>query len=531
MLNSSHKAKRDLFTKMSSIRNTDGGLVVQRNYTYDKLGRPVTRQTLRSGGAMNETFDYNDRSESARRLAGRLDKSAAFAPKGRGVDGATPSQLIHATRTVGDSFDYAYDNIGNRVTAQEVNSGATSDVAYVTNDLNQYTQIDTNGNDFTPEYDADGNQTLIQTETGIWRVTYNVQNRAVRFENESDGTVITCDYDYMGRRVFKKVEKDGVVTAHERYLYRGYLQIASLDMMEGQNQALINAYVWDPTQPVATRPLAIFYKGVAYYYGWDLTKNITEIFSLSARLQIDYVYTPFGQVRENGIIPQSIQWSSEYHDAETGLVYYNYRYYNPRDGRWTRRDPMDESESLITLYLFVSNNVIIGYDELGELFSQNQEPCCSKCEEYIEKKKTIYAQEIARMNEKGCDLKIVCSSISSEGATGGSRYGTIKITIDCKTGATQPMDSPEDTFGHELVHAQDRCDGRLGFFNFCKTVICSEVRAYTVGGCKNKVGPELIECLKRRVPTKSTAGSCWFKNQTEIGDLINEDFRRSCYEQ
>ena len=231
------------------------------------------------------------------------------------------------------------------------------------NDMNQYTQIDTNGSDFTPEYDADGNQTLIQTETGIWRVTYNVQNRAVRFENESDGTVITCDYDYMGRRVFKKVEKNGVVTVHERYLYRDYLQIASLDMMEGQNQALINAYVWDPTQPVATRPLAIFYKGVAYYYGWDLTKNITEIFSLSARLQIDYVYTPFGQVRENGIIQQSIQWSSEYHDAETGLVYYNYRYYNPRDGRWTRREPI--GEEMGNLYCYIDNDIIEDTDYLG----------------------------------------------------------------------------------------------------------------------------------------------------------------------
>ncbi len=37
MLNSSHNVKRDLLTKMSSIRNTDGGLVVQRNYTYASL--------------------------------------------------------------------------------------------------------------------------------------------------------------------------------------------------------------------------------------------------------------------------------------------------------------------------------------------------------------------------------------------------------------------------------------------------------------------------------------------------------------
>ncbi len=43
MLNPNHKANRDLLTKMSFIRNTDGGLVVQRSYTYDKPGRPTSR--------------------------------------------------------------------------------------------------------------------------------------------------------------------------------------------------------------------------------------------------------------------------------------------------------------------------------------------------------------------------------------------------------------------------------------------------------------------------------------------------------
>ncbi len=471
-----------------------------------------------------DAFAYDKRSQSARRLAGRLDKSAAFAPKGRGIDGAMPSQLIGALLGE-DAYAYSYDNIGNREIAQEVAEGIT----YAANDLNQYTRISTNDEDFTPEYDADGNQTLVQTTTGIWHVTYNAQNRAIKFESKDGQTIITCGYDYMGRRFEKKVTVDGTTTLHERYIYRGYLQIAALDMLH--NASLIHAITWDPTQEVATRPLVIQKDGTWYTYGWDLTKNICELYGQEGFIRTIYTYSPYGQVTAEGDVTQCIQWSSEMYDAELGLVYYNYRYYNPLDGRWTRRDPMDESESSITLYLFVSNNVIIGYDELGELFSQNQDPCCSKCEEYIEKKKIIYAQEIARMNEKGCDLKIVCSSISSEGATGGSRYGTIKITIDCKTGATQPMDSPEDTFGHELVHAQDRCDGRLGFFNFCETVICSEVRAYTVGGCKNKVGPELIECLKRRVPTGSTASSCWFKNPREIRDLINEDFRRSCYEQ
>jgi len=36
----------------------------------------------------------------------------------------------------------------------------------------------------------------------------------------------------------------------------------------------------------------------------------------------------------------SFKFSSEYLDSETGLVYYNYRYYSPELGRWTKRDPI-----------------------------------------------------------------------------------------------------------------------------------------------------------------------------------------------
>ena len=65
----------------------------------------------------------------------------------------------------GQNQTYAYDDIGNRTTAE----GKT----YAANNLNQYTVID----DFTPQYDDDGNQTLIKTETGVWSVVYNAENR------------------------------------------------------------------------------------------------------------------------------------------------------------------------------------------------------------------------------------------------------------------------------------------------------------------------------------------------------------------
>ena len=68
-----------------------------------------------------------------------------------------------------DEVSYAYDDIGNRTTAEGK--------AYTANNLNQYTVID----DFVSQYDADGNQTLIKTETGVWSVTYNAENRPIRW--------------------------------------------------------------------------------------------------------------------------------------------------------------------------------------------------------------------------------------------------------------------------------------------------------------------------------------------------------------
>ena len=119
-------------------------------------------------------------------------------------------------------------------------------------------------------------------------------------------------------------------------MYRGYLQIAAIDAVSGAFRWFL---FWDPTQPEATRPLAIRKDGTWYAYGWDLTRNVTEIFGKAGYLRTVYTYTPYGEVAAEGDVTQPIQWSSEYNDEELGLVYYNYRHLNPRDGRWISRDP------------------------------------------------------------------------------------------------------------------------------------------------------------------------------------------------
>ena len=224
--------------------------------------------------------------------------------------------------------------------------------AYTTGPLNQYTAIERGEESvFEPVHDADGNQTLIRTSTGIWQVAYNAENRPVRFVNESAKTVVECTYDYMGRRNTRKVSVNGTVSSYLRYMYRGYLQIAAIDAVSGVFRWFL---FWDPTQPEATRPLAIRKDGTWYAYGWDLTGNVTEIFGKAGYLRTVYTYTPYGEATAEGDVTQPIQWSSEYSDEELGLVYYNYRHLNPHDGRWISRDPIKEQGGW-NLFAFVKN--------------------------------------------------------------------------------------------------------------------------------------------------------------------------------
>ena len=68
----------------------------------------------------------------------------------------------------------------------------------------------------------------------------------------------------MGRRYMKKVTVNGTVASHELYLYRGYLQLAALDMLDNRN--VLRTLLWDPLEPVATRPLALVQAASLYCY-------------------------------------------------------------------------------------------------------------------------------------------------------------------------------------------------------------------------------------------------------------------------
>ena len=112
--------------------------------------------------------------------------------------------------------------------------------------------------------------------------------------------------------------------------------------------------------------------GALYTYAWDRNKNIRAVLDSSSRLVAGYDYSPYGAVTATGTLENPFQWSSEFYDAELGLVYYNFRYYSPLDGRWLSRDPLGEVAGL-NLYVFAHNTQAI--DVLG---LAAQQPCDPK---------------------------------------------------------------------------------------------------------------------------------------------------------
>ena len=341
----------NLVTAIGYRKGADGESAASHEYGYDALMRPVQRRDSWDGTtpATTRNFTCNSRSE-----------------------------LVEDRVSPGGSFIYSYDNIGNRRTARELEE----EVSYDANGLNQYVDIAGGEEHFKPVYDADGNQAKIRTSTGIWKVSYDANDRPIVFTSQDGRTTITCGYDYRGRRFEKKVSVNGAVYSHSWFLYRDYLQVAQLDLNHPE-PVLVKSYLWDPTESMTTRILMMTcwqengmkVKGHLYFMH-DVMKNVTSIFDGQHTRRARYEYAPFGSLlTAEGDMAQEnkFRFSCEFSDDELGLVYYNYRHLNPADGRWINRDLIAEQGGW-NLYGFIKNHIQKNVDFLGMVSSSPLDP-------------------------------------------------------------------------------------------------------------------------------------------------------------
>jgi RHS repeat-associated protein len=100
---------------------------------------------------------------------------------------------------------------------------------------------------------------------------------------------------------------------------------------------------------------------------YDSNGNITAYLDESGTIVASYTYDAFGRtIAQSGPLASAFphRFSTKYHDPETGLYYYGYRFYSPELMRWMNRDPIAESGGN-NLYGFVGNKPLDRHDMLG----------------------------------------------------------------------------------------------------------------------------------------------------------------------
>ncbi len=264
-------------------------------------------------------------------------------------------QLTGAVRKDGDielnNMSYNYDMIGNRLESSEDGDEKT----YAANLLNQYTAI----GEEEPTYDRNGN---MLTNRG-WTYAWNTENRLIKAEK--DDLRLEFDYDYKGRRAFKKVYENEVLTKHQNFIYDNFKLVAICNALNNNTQT--HTFFWQPESVGLDIPLCMIFGEETYFYVADGNKNVTGIFDETGTRIVTYTYGPFGQTLSmTGPLAEAnpFRFSSEFHDDETGLVYYNYRYYDFILGRWSKRDPISIGGG-VNEYAFANNNPINYIDDLG----------------------------------------------------------------------------------------------------------------------------------------------------------------------
>ena len=352
-------------------------------YSFDDIGNRT--QTVNNARTTTYTPDLLNRYTS-RQVAGAVDvRGEATTDAAVTISTTTQGTPQGTTRTGKDFYkELSYTNT----------AGAVSDTATITATRSgPPVQTGTEQRPLflpqTPEsfsYDDDGNL----TGDGRWTYAWDAENRLIGLETKvSIATAfpslkqkLTFAYDAQCRRIRKQVETwdatlnsgtGGWATDSDtRFLYDGWNLLTELDALN--SNTLVRSYAWGldlsgslqgaggvggllwantPTHTFATSS-----DGNGNIVAWVNTASL----AFAGRADYDAFGGPVMRTGVADALP--FGFSSKYTDAETGLIYYGYRFYCPSTGRWLSRDPIGTRGGL-NLYEMIGNDPINYADKLG----------------------------------------------------------------------------------------------------------------------------------------------------------------------
>jgi RHS repeat-associated protein len=289
-------------------------------------------------------------------------------------------RLLEANYSTGVYFHNTYDQVGNRLTEETLNSTTS----YEYDDSNRLVDVEDQA------YTWDDNGNLL--DDGARTYEYDAANRLVEVSDQS--AVTSHQYNGFGDRLVQTINSTPITY--------------TLDLNLGLTQVLAdgeNTYLYGVGRIGEQQPDDFF------YHLPDGLGSVRQLADANADVQLARNYQPYGGVlRTEGVVSTAFGYTGEATDGASGLVYLRARHYAPGQGRFLTRDawPGDVYRPhSLNAWLYAEANPINLVDPTGHA------PCVGDryddgphCVQHPESRwyyDNVRYQRECRAGEHGCD--------------------------------------------------------------------------------------------------------------------------------
>ena len=299
-------------------------------YQYHPFNNRLFSITTNSQGQGRQNLSYSyDNVGNIRTITDLLD-----ATRTQGFQYDDLNRIAQAQSTAYGTLTYGIDAIGNMTFNSQVGS-------YTYLPAKPHAVVTAGGNSYT--YDPNGNMMGKNGAT----LTHDYENRLSSLV--SGGTTTTFVYDFSGGRV--KKTSSSITTLYIGKLYECTSGVCTKHIFAGGNRIVSK-------KPTGT-----------YYYHTDHLRSSSVVTDASGAKVEEIYYYPFGQTRVNsGSVNLKHKYTGQEEDAETGLYFYNARYYDPAIGRFISADTIVQNFSdpqSFNRYSYARNNPLYYADPSG----------------------------------------------------------------------------------------------------------------------------------------------------------------------
>lgn len=318
---------------------TTSATTLLESYHYDPAGNPTSIQQdshLRTVAYNNLNQPTTTTPGGQLRIIGHTTEPADITING---NPSTPTQ--DSSNTYSASIPATTGTSTIQVTATDYDTTPTTKT--------KTWQLNLLGPSSTPNYSFNVNGNRVSDEKASYR--YDAENRLTKIVYPS-GEADVYSYDHLSRRLNKKYATSfGATTTLATYVWNGSHLAETRD---STGTTILTRYYAMGEEQGTTK----------LHHLTDHLGSVTHLIDTTGTTRAAYTYSPFGErTKTASPLDTAIGYTSHHHHP-TGLIFTQFRAYDPYSHQWLTQDPIGEAGGM-NLYEYVLGNPVNYWDPLG----------------------------------------------------------------------------------------------------------------------------------------------------------------------